>query len=98
MSKNMFAALEMEEVVEQPPIAPVAPVAPAKPVRVFTQEIMAAEMKRIEQLMAEGMSWYNIFMRANEEKRWREEARFGKLDDWTDITKRKRVAPKKSHH
>ena len=91
----MFAALEMEE---QPPIAPVDPVVPAKPVRVFTQEIMAAEMKRIEQLMAEGMSWYNIFIRASEEKRWREEARFGKLDDWTDITKRKRVAPKKSHH
>lgn len=85
----MFAALEMEE---QPPVAP------AKPVKEFTKEDMFAEMKEVEQLLAEGMTWYSIFMRADEEERWRKEARFGKLDDWTDITKKKRVAPKKSHH
>ena len=87
----MFAALneEEEEQVQAPQPEP------AKPVKVFTLEDMANEYKEVERQMAAGMTWYDIFMREDEEKRWREEAKFGKSDDWTDITKKKmKVAPK----
>ena len=84
----MFAALNDEEeeqvqaLAEQPP-------QPQKPVKVFTLEDMVNEQKEVERKMALGMSWYDIFMREDEEKRWREEAKFGKSDDWTDITNKK---------
>ena len=88
----MFAALndEEEEQVQAPP-----PPQAQKPVKVFTVEDMANEMRDVERQMALGMSWYDIFMREDEEKRWREEAKFGKSDDWTDITNKKvKAAPK----
>lgn len=95
MSKNMFAALEYEEEEIQQPAALVAP-EPPKPVKPFTLEDMANEQKAIERQMALGMSWYDIFMREDEEKRWREEAKFGKSDDWTDINYKKvQQKPKK---
>jgi hypothetical protein len=98
MSKNMFAALNVEEDeqvhVEQQP----QQVEPQKPVKLFTVEDMANEQNTIEGLMRSGMSWYDIFMRDDEEKRWREEAKFGKSDDWTDITKKVKIvaAPKRA--
>jgi hypothetical protein len=86
MSKNMFAALEDEEEIQQP-VAVAAE--PPKPVKVFTLEDMVNEQNEVERKMALGMSWYDIFMREDEEKRWREEAKFGKSDDWTDINYKK---------
>lgn len=90
----MFAALndEEDEQIQAPQPQP------QKPVKVFTVEDMANEMRDVERKMALGMSWYDIFMREDEEKRWREEAKFGKSDDWTDITNKKikvARAPKK---
>lgn len=82
----MFAALneEEDEQVQAPP-----PPQAQKTVKVFTLEDMVNEQKEVERKMALGMSWYDIFMREDEEKRWREEAKFGKSDDWTDITNKK---------
>lgn len=82
----MFAILEDEEEIQQP-VALAAE--PPKPVKVFTLEDMANEQNEIERKMAAGLSWYDIFMREDEEKRWTNEAKFGKSDDWTDINYKK---------
>lgn len=82
----MFAAFEEDEEIQQP-VAVAAE--PPQPVKVFTMEDMVNEYNEVERKMAAGLSWYDIFMREDEEKRWREEAKFGKPDDWTDINYKK---------
>lgn len=82
----MFAAFEDEEEIQQPIVLATEP---PKPVKAFTLEDMANEYNEIERQMATGMSWYDIFMREDEEKRWQVEAKYGKSDDWTDICHKK---------
>ena len=92
MSKNMFAALDVEEEIQvtQPP-------PPPQPIKMIPHPsgsgydlyAMYPDMKMIQDQMNSGMSWYDIFIRNDEEKRWNETDRFGKSDDWTDITKKK---------
>lgn len=84
----MFAALNEEE--DEQIQVPLQVIEPQRPVKLFTVEDMANEQNEIERQMKSGMSWYDIFMRDDEEKRWREEAKLGKSDDWTDITKKVR--------